>query len=877
MPSSLTVPTVATSEHRRLESDRRGWLRWGPYLAERAWATVREDYSAQGDEVWTYFPHDHARSRAYRWNEDGMGGICDSEQEICLAFAFWNGKDPILKERLFGLTGDEGNHGEDVKESWWYLDSTPTHSYMKWAYAYPQSEFPYESLITENAARGRTDPEFELGDTGAFDENRFWDIEVTWAKATANDLCAVLKATNRGPTTETLHVLPTLWFRDQWSFEVEAPVPSITMHEHVPNGLVANGVYGRKMQLIGDGEPVPLFCDNATNTLRIFGTDGGAQFPKDGINDHVVGGLDTVNPNREGTKAALWYTFSAVPGETVEVRLRFSSTVHTAADLGVSFDAVLSARAEDADEFYTSVIPSGTSKEDSMIARQAFSGLLWTKQFYNFDVERWIKGDPNGPVPPAQRRKGRNASWWHVHNRNIISMPDAWEYPWYAAWDLAFHCIALAHVDVQFAKEQLLLLCSEEYMHPNGQLPAYEWAFDDVNPPVHAMAALAVYEIDGSRDREFLSRIFHKLLINFTWWVNRKDAGGLNVFEGGFLGLDNISPINRSEGIPEGFRLEQSDGTAWMAAFALRMMEMALELADTDPVYRDLAVKFFDHFAYIAHAMHELGLWQEELGFYSDVLHHGDQSVPLAVRSMVGLIPLAAVSALPTDRVLTPGPFADHFLWFITERRWTAEYVLSAEYDAACPSILLGLADVRRFSRVLSKVLDPDEFMSPYGVRSLSAAHREHPFTVSLDGVEATVGYEPAESQTPLFGGNSNWRGPVWFPVNYMLVGALRVYATHLGESHRVEHPTGSGQKIPLSAVADDIADRLIALFRVGSEGHRPFADVHAQRWPDRLLFHEYFHADTGMGLGASHQTGWTALVADLIVRAPGTGSTTPE
>ncbi len=863
---------MATSEHQRLESDRRGWLRWGPYLAERAWATVREDYSPDGKGVWEYFPHDHARSRAYRWNEDGLGGICDVEQELCLAFSFWNGRDPILKERLFGLTGDEGNHGEDAKEYWWYLDSTPTHSYMRWAYAYPQAAFPYDELIRENARRSRIEGEFELGDTGVFDDDRYWDIEVTWAKATADDMCAVVRATNRGPNTETLHILPTLWFRDTWSFEIDAPVPDISPLEGSATGLVTAGVYGRRLQLIGDGDPVRLFCDNATNRSKIFGdsdgsTSAASAYPKDAINDHVVNGALSCNPDQHGTKAALWYQRDAAPGESIEVRIRLSAKAHTAHDLEEQFDAVLAARAEDADEFYASVIPATVSVEDAQIARQAFAGLLWTKQFYNFDVERWIKGDPNGPKPSGLRRHGRNAAWWHVHNKDIISMPDAWEYPWYAAWDLAFHCIALAHVDIQFAKEQLLLLCSEEYMHPNGQLPAYEWAFDDVNPPVHAMAALAVYEIEGRKDRVFLSRIFHKLLINFTWWVNRKDAGGRNVFEGGFLGLDNISPINRSEDMPAGFRLEQSDGTAWMAAFALRMMEMSLELSDADPVYGDLAVKFFDHFAYIAHATHELGLWQEDLGFYCDLLHNGEEAVPLAVRSMVGLIPLIAVSALPTERVLTPGPFADHFLWFITERRWTAEYVLSAEYDAASPSILLGLADVRRFARVLTTMVDEGEFLSDFGIRSLSAAHREKPFSVSLGGIEATIGYEPAESQTPLFGGNSNWRGPVWFPVNYVLIEALKVYGRHLGSAHTVQYPTGSGESRSLDAIADDIADKLISLFRRNAAGDRPFADSHAARWPDRVLFHEYFHADNGTGLGASHQTGWTALVADLIVR----------
>ena len=848
-------------EHRRL-ADRRSWLRWGPYLAERAWATVREDYSEDGKGVWTEFPHDHARSRSYRWNEDGLAGICDIDQELCVAFSFWNGRDPILKERLYGLTGLEGNHGEDVKEYWWYLDATPTHSYMKWAYAYPQDEFPYEQLIRENAARTREEPEFELGDTGVFDEDRYWDIEVTWVKESPNDMYAVVRATNRGPNTETLHILPTMWFRNQWSYEPGRNPPDIML---VDGALVAKGVFGSSMTLSGSGTPQALFCNNETNTRRVFHDESGPPFAKDGINDHVVTNAPTVDPAQHGSKAALWYMLTANAHQEVEIRLRFGQ--HAEKIDEATANDVVAQRKVEADEYYAHVIPAHVSDEDRQIARQAFAGLLWTKQFYNFDVERWINGDPASPAPPAQRRNGRNAAWWHVHNSDVISMPDGWEYPWYAAWDLAFHCIALAHVDPTFAKEQLLLLCREDYMHPNGQLPAYEWAFDDVNPPVHAFAAMAVYDIDGRQDREFLTRMFHKLLINFTWWVNRKDTLGRNVFEGGFLGLDNISPINRSEGVPEGFRLEQSDGTAWMAAFALRMMEMALELSDHDPVYGDLAVKFFDHFAYIANAMHTSGLWDESMGFYCDLLHRDDEKIPLTIRSMVGLIPLIATSMLPTERVLTPSPFADHFLWFVSERRWTASHVLASRYSLQQPTILVGLADVGRFERVLAKLLDEAEFLAPHGIRSLSATHRTEPFTLDVDGLRATISYEPAESQTPLFGGNSNWRGPVWFPVNYVLIDALRTYANHLGDDYTVAYPTGSSHRLGLHGVADQISDRLTALFRRREDGTRMYADRHVDRWPDRVLFYEYFDGDTGAGLGASHQTGWTALVADLIVR----------
>ena len=869
-----------TVERRRLEGDRRGWLNWGPYLAERAWATVREDYSPHGDEVWGFFPHEHARSRAYRWNEDGLGGICDRDQEMCLAFAFWNGRDRILKERIFGVTGDEGNHGEDAKEYWWYLDSTPTHSYMRWAYAYPQRRFPYGRLVAENQRRGRLDREYELEDTDIFANNRYWDIVVEYAKDDTDDLTIVVNVTNQGPKADTIHVLPTVWFRNTWSYELGAAKPEIVERD---GALVARRLNAEPMTLIGDGDPQPLFCDNETNASLLFGHDDSPPYPKDGINDAVIAGAKTVNPELTGTKAALWYQHEVEPGETITIKLRFAPEPGPHG-VDVATEVVDRRRAE-ADEFYAEVIPSSVDDDERTIARQAFAGMLWTKQFYHFDLERWLHGDPGQPAPPAERLEGRNANWWHIDNADIISMPDAWEYPWFAAWDLAFHAEVFARIDPDFAKEQLLLLCGANYQHPNGQLPAYEWSFGDVNPPVHAMAALAVYRIDGSRDTEFLSRIFSKLLLNFNWWVNRKDAEGHNVFAGGFLGLDNIGPLDRSEGIPQGYRLEQSDGTAWMAAFALRMMEIALELATAeDDTHRhghfEMASKFFDHFAYIATAIHERGLWDDDSGFYYDMLRTDDgETTPISIRSMVGLIPLFATTALPTDRVLEPSPFADHLLRFVSHRRRFAANVLGSRHTEAVselesgtgtgtePRLLLAMADLDRLDRILSVMLDEQEMLSPFGIRSLSAAHREEPFLLDIGPVQSRVAYEPGESSSPLFGGNSNWRGPIWFPVNHLLIESLREYHRYAGDHFLIEYPTGSGEKVTLADVADDLSRRLVSLFHLNAGGARNYGGESARRWPDRLLFHEYFDGDAGDGLGASHQTGWTGLVAELICR----------
>lgn len=866
----------ATAEHLRLRSpERESWLNWGPYLSERAWGTVREDYSADGS-AWSHFPHDHARSRAYRWNEDGLAGLCDREQNTCFAFAFWNGRDAILKERIFGLDGNEGNHGEDAKETWWYRDATPTASLLEWGYAYPQNRFPYTDLIAENGRRGRHDREYELEDTGIFDASEYWDISVTYAKHDAETICITLTALNAGPTTETLHVLPTLWFRNNWEGSSN-PKPHI---ELVDRALVAKTSAGHAATLIGEGQPTAIFCENETNWARISGASESPGFPKDGINDHVTSGAATVNPEHNGTKAALWYECVVPSGETATIRLILETGSTNSGGL-VSWsdgdsdriDATTDLRRAEADEFYDDVMPNKTSPQDKAIARQAFAGLVWSKQFYAFDVERWLRGDPTSGDPPASRAEIRNTDWCHHFAADVILMPDPWEYPWYAAWDLAFHCIPMAHIDPQFAKEQLLLLCEDRYLHPNGQLPAYEWSFSDVNPPVHAMAALQVYAIDGSRDRAFLSQIFSRLLLNFSWWVNRKDFDDNNVFQGGFLGLDNIGPFDRSEGLPDGYHLDQADGTAWMANYALHMFEIAIELAIEEPVYEDMAKKFFNHFAYIATAMDEQGLWDDESGFYYDVLHGATGVQPVKVRSMVGLLPLCAARSIPVARFTEDTSFAAHVRWFTEQRARFAgnildgDLVLDCDTTPDCSAILLSVADLDQLRRVLAVMLDPDEFLSPYGLRSLSAAHRDDPFELTIGDDVASVGYEPAESQTSLFGGNSNWRGPVWFPVNHLVIGALRRYALHVGDGFRVEYPTGSGELATLSTIADDLSDRLISLFRVSSDGSMPFADSRGPGWGDRLHFHEYFDGDTGRGLGASHQTGWTALVADLIMR----------
>ena len=862
-------------ERRRLREAASGiapWRRWGPYLSERAWGTVREDYSDDG-KAWHYFPHDHARSRVFRWSEDGLGGVCDQRQIACLAFAFWNGRDPILKERLFGLTGEEGNHGEDAKEYWWYLDSTPTHSWMRWRYFYPQAPFPYARLVEENRRRGKLDPEYELLDTGVFDQDRYWEITIDYAKASPTDLCMRLRVRNAGPQAETLTVLPMLWFRNTWSWGLDPRRPLLE--------AAAGGVRGRhrvmeRLALAGDGDFEPLFCENESNAQRLWGVPNPTPYPKDGINDHVVLGSSTVNPQRQGTRAALRYRLRVAPGQTAEVRLRFWEG-EGMPPLDGAFDRALQRAEQEADAFYASLTPPGATAEDAAIMRQAFAGMLWSKQYYHFEVARWLDGDPAGPLPPPGHRFGRNSGWRHLDNRDVISMPDKWEYPWYAAWDLAFHCVTLAHVDAEFAKQQLVLLGREWYMHPNGQLPAYEWAFSDVNPPVQAWAALRVFEIDGSADYEFLERVFHKLILNFTWWVNRKDSGGSNVFEGGFLGLDNIGPFDRSAALPVAGRLEQSDGTAWMAMYCLNLLEIALLLADHDPIYEDIATKFFEHFTYIASAMNEQGLWHEEDGFYYDLLLFEDGTrIPLRGRSAVGLIPLHAVTTLGPQTLARLRSFGRRTQWFVENKPEVASVVEHIAKPGQGGWYLLSIAGPERLRRILRSVLDPNEFLSPYGLRSLSRSLKDHPLDITLPNGEMRVlDYEPGESTSGLFGGNSNWRGPVWFPLNYLVIESLRRYHRYLGDDFRVEHPVGSGRQCTLREVSDDLADRLVALFREGDGGRRP---VHGgaprfdgdPRWHGLIPFHEYFHGETGAGLGASHQTGWTGLVADLITRRRG-------
>ncbi len=854
-------------ERDRLQELPRGrapWRRWGPYVSERAWGTVREDYS-RGGTAWDYLSHEHARSRAYRWNEDGLAGICDDRQTLCLALAFWNGRDRILKERIFGLTGPEGNHGEDAKEHWFHLDSTPTHSWMRWRYLYPQAEFPYTRLVEENRRRGRLDPEFELADTGVLDDDRFWEITAEYAKADPEDILLRVTVRNAGPEVATIDVLPTLWFRNTWSWAAGAHRPVIVADG---TGLMAQHLDLGHRCLTLSGEPELLFCENESNARRLWGVAGSTQFPKDGINDHVVCGAATVNLELRGTKAAARYRLTVGAGEQVELRLRLAPA---ARDLGPPFEAVMTSRQAEADQFFAALTPASATPDEARVLRQAFAGLLWGKQFYHYDVLTWLEGDPTQPLPPIERWTGRNAGWLHHDCRDVISMPDKWEYPWYAAWDLAFHCTTLAFVDPEFAKSQLIMLCREWFMHPNGQLPAYEWALGDVNPPVHAWAALRVFHVDGGRDYEFLERIFHKLLINFTWWVNRKDSEGNNVFEGGFLGLDNVGPFDRSAALPFAGHLEQSDGTAWMAMYCLDMLEVALILAEHDRAYEDVATKFFEHFALIALATHQQGLWSEEDGFFYDVLHFQDGSMQaLPARSIVGLIPLLAVTVLPAAVRAKLRDFSHRMDFYLHLRPEIGALIDHVHVPGRRENYLLSVMRPEQLRRVLARLLDPEEFLSPYGIRSLSRFHRDHPLRMEFDGGVAVLDYEPGESTSGLFGGNSNWRGPVWFPINYLLVRALRDFHAYLGDDFQVECPTGSGRLLTLAGVSDELARRLTSLFLDDGSGRRPvFGDrglFQSAAWHDLVPFHEYFHGDTGAGLGASHQTGWTALVANLLV-----------
>jgi hypothetical protein len=882
----MREPNGKSAETRRLEEDGRrqkNWKRWGPYLAERAWGTVREDYSPDG-AAWDFFPHHQAPSKAYRWNEDGIAGICDRHQYICFALALWNGRDPILKERLFGLGGPEGNHGEDVKECYFYLDSTPTHSYMKCLYKYPQAEFPYGLLVEENRRRGRNAPEFELIDTGVFRQDRYFDVFVEYAKGSPNDTLVRIEAFNRGPEPAALHLLPTVWYRNVWSWGLGQRRSRLRAGDS-PQGRwvieLDSEDYGR-LWLHGEGTPELLFTENETNFRKLYGVENESPCVKDAFHDRVIrGAKEAVNPNRRGSKGAAWYVLDLAAGASASVRLRLTDRADftgPADPFGSEFEDTFSSRLAEADEFYRDQAPPDVSDDARSVQRQAFAGLLWSKQFYYYDVARWLRGDPGQPPPPPQRLKGRNHDWTHLYNADVLSMPDKWEYPWYAAWDLAFHCIPLATIDPDFAKQQLVLLLREWYMHPNGQLPAYEWAFSDVNPPVHAWAAWRVYKIDakrrGTKDRRFLERVFHKLLLNFTWWVNRKDAEGRNVFQGGFLGLDNIGVFDRSKPLPTGGYIEQSDGTSWMGMFCLNMLAIALELAQEDPAYEDVASKFFEHFVYICRAMNERGgfeLWDQKDGFFYDVLHLPDgRPFPMKVRSMVGLIPLFAVETLESEVIDRLPGFKRRMQWFIENRPDFGNHVETQTTPEGTVRRFLSLVNRERLRSVLKYLLDENEFLSPYGVRALSRYHLGQPYSLNVDGHEYRVDYEPAESKTGIFGGNSNWRGPVWFPVNYLIIESLQKFHYYLGDGYQVDCPTGSGRPLHLWDIAADLSRRLTHIFVRGADGRRPVygetemlqSDPHFR---DYVLFYEYFHGDNGAGLGASHQTGWTGLVAKLI------------
>lgn len=894
MPKPKPNPNADTPEHQRLREDKaraKNWKQWGPYLAERQWSTVREDYSPDGN-VWDYFPHDHARSRAYRWGEDGLLGFTDRECRLCFALALWNEKDGILKERLFGLTGHQGNHGEDVKEKYWYLDSTPTHSYAKAMYRYPQAEYPYDELVAENAKRGKTDLEYEIEDTGVFDENRFFEVQAEYAKADVDDLLMRVTITNRGPEAATIHVLPTLWFRNTWVWGCEHEGCDMRPDMRMVS-RPGKAVRDRKVQAVktehetlgnytwvagehpDTGEvPDMLFTENHTNHEKLFGEKNRTPYHKDAFHRYVVDGeTAALNAKQYGTKSAAHYKLDIPAGGSKTLKLRLfpsDQERQTAVDqeLGPeAFDVVFDARIRDADEFYGVVIPENVSAENQLVSRQAYAGLLWTKQFYHYIIDAWLNGDPDTRTPPAERQTGRNSDWPHLFARDILSMPDKWEYPWFAAWDTAFHMLPFCRIDPDFAKRQLDKFLREWYMHPNGQIPAYEFAFGDVNPPVHAWAVWRVYKMTaarGKRDRLFLASCFQKLLINFTWWVNRKDPNGNHLFAGGFLGLDNIGVFDRSQELKGGRQLIQSDATAWMAFYSNIMMSMAMELADDDNsphsmAYADMASKFFEHFVSIADAINDIGddgLWDEKDGIYYDQLKTKDQSEPIRIRSLVGLMPLIAVETYKQERIDRLPGFKRRMEWFLKNRGDLRKRIAFMANDqdsdtARGDMLLLAMPSRERLRRVMKYLLDEEEFLSPYGIRSVSKYHEKHPYTLDLDGEKMSVKYTPGESDTRMFGGNSNWRGPVWFPINYLILEALQRYHHFYGETFTVECPTGSGNWVTLDKAAQEIERRLIKLCPPDEEG--------------RVLFYEYFHGDTGRGLGASHQTGWTALVARCI------------
>ncbi|MEQ8878894.1 MAG: glucosidase [Cyclobacteriaceae bacterium] len=870
-----------TREEQRLIESREGtdWKQWGPYLSERQWATVREDYSDHGN-AWEGVIHDHSRSKSYRWGEDGIGGFSNSDQRICFSWAFWNGKDTILKERLFGLSGNEGNHGEDVKELYYYLDSAPTHSYMKMLYKYPQSEFPYKQLVEKNRTLTKKDPEYEIIDTGIFDKDEYFDIFMEYVKGTPEDFLLTAEIHNRGPREAEITVLPTIWFRNTWSsgrdkikpqiFQVDANRMTIKHH------LLGNF----QVYLDGTQEEL-LFCENATNRLRLYGIESKEKYCKDGINDYIVDGKPTVNPQKKGTKASAHFKLKVPAGQKRTVRVRMTKEVLD--NPFEQFENIFNDRKRECDEFYQKKQSKIPTEELKNVQRQSFAGLMWSKQFYYYNVNNWIHGDPGRYKPSEARKHGRNSDWKHMYNYDIISMPDKWEYPWFAAWDLAFHCIPIARIDPDFAKDQLMVLLKERYIHPNGQIPAYEWNFSDVNPPVHAWAVLRVYKIDrrmngGKGDIDFLQRAFHKLLVNFTWWINRKDKDGSNIFEGGFLGLDNIGVFDRNHPIIENARLEQADSTSWMAMFSLNMLRISLDLSNVYPTYQDMAIKFFEHFLYIAGAMNgvdeeKVDLWDDEDNFYYDVMHvPGKEAKQMRVRSMVGLIPLFAVEILNSDVYNKLPEFREKLEFFLKEQPKLASLVSRWEEQGKGERRLLSILRGFRMKKILERMLDPEEFLSPHGIRALSKYHDKHPYQLKINGSEFKVAYLPGESDSSFFGGNSNWRGPVWFPVNYLILESMLKFYFYYGDDYKVEFPKGSGKMITLLQVVRKLTEDMMNLFLPDNRGYRPIYGDHKKfqedpHFKDYILFYEYFNGDNGLGLGASHQTGWTGLIAEMIHR----------
>jgi hypothetical protein len=890
MSPTLSPKSAAkvSAERQRLANDKarkENWRRWGPYLSERQWGTVREDYSAWGG-AWDYLPHDHARSRAYRWGEDGLAGFSDDKQYLCLSLALWNGKDPILKERLFGLTNSEGNHGEDVKELYYYLDATPSHSYLKMLYKYPQAAFPYSQLVAENRRRGPDQTEFELLDTGLFDADRYFDVFVEYAKGTPDEILMQITAHNRGPDVAPLTLLPQLCCRNTWSWKPNASKPSLVGR---PGGVDVRHADLGNYRLHVDSAATLLFCDNETNPRRLFGLNEARGYFKDAFHEYVVHGRhDAVNPGQTGTKVGALYQMNVPPGGAVTRRLRLSprNGSNDKQQPFADFDTIFSQRRREADEFYAELQQRIADPDAKLVQRQAFAGMLWSKQFFHYSVEDWLEGDPSQPPPPPERRHGRNRDWRHLHSTDVISMPDKWEYPWFAAWDLAFHCIALAVIDAEFAKSQLLLLARETYMHANGQFPAYEWAFGDVNPPVQAWAAWRVFQIDRRQrresnaaypgDLEFLKRMFNKHMLNFTWWVNRKDRQGRNIFQGGFLGLDNIGVFDRSSPLPTGGFINQADGTSWMAMYCLNLLRTSIELALHDAAYEDIAAKFFEHFLAIAGAINgvgedRLGLWDEHDEFYYDQLILPDDShVALKILSVVGLIPLFANTVLEPEVLQGLPEFSARMQWFLTERPKLANLVSNWRIAGEGNRRLLSLLRGHRMKALLRRMLDEKSFLSDYGVRALAKIHEQQPFRLAAGGTVYEVGYWPGESRSGLFGGNSNWRGPIWMPINYLLIEALQRFHYYYGDNFKVECPTGSGKLLTLYEVSEELARRLARLFLKGADGRRPVLKYHPKlaadpHFRDYILFHEYFHGDSGRGVGASHQTGWTGLIAKLL------------